>query len=159
VNWHEGLGMTRYFCPACWRDFAEDLARCPHCGLDIRAAWNSKDYVDKLIAALQHPEPTTPVRAAYILGRLRATRAVGPLIKLVERTTDPYAAKAAVEALGQIGTAPAREFLASLVGHPAWLVRDAAHLALTFINAPGAPARRTPQSSLETAVPHQGEAG
>jgi HEAT repeat protein len=120
----------RWYCPGCWRDFGEDLARCPHCGLDIRAFWDSKDYVDKLILALNHPEPTTPVRAAELLGRVRAARAVDPLISLVRASGDVFVVRAAIHALGAIGTSAARELLETLTNDPAQCIREVAARAL-----------------------------
>jgi HEAT repeat protein len=73
-----------------------------------------RDYVAKLIAALTHPEATTPVRAAWILGMLRAKSAVGPLLSLIQGGADLFAKAAAVEALGQIGDPAARSVLAGL---------------------------------------------
>ena len=43
----------RFYCPRCWWDFDRDVSHCPHCGLDIREFWKSKDYVEKLILALE----------------------------------------------------------------------------------------------------------
>jgi len=116
----------RYYCPGCWNDFAEDLSRCPRCGLDIRGFYESKDYFGKLIQALDHPEQTTPIRAARILAWRRETQAVGALIGLARRTADPYVATAIVKALGEIGTEDALEFLRTLHEHPIKMVREAA---------------------------------
>jgi enolase len=113
----------RYYCPGCWHDFAEDLDRCPRCGLDLRA-WPDTDFVDKVIRALTHPEPETPIRAAWILGERRETRAVPALAALLRRTKDVYVATAAVQALGKIGTDEARAGLATAAEHPAMMVRD-----------------------------------
>jgi HEAT repeat protein len=121
----------RFYCPRCWRDFAKDLPRCPYCGLDIQEFWESQDYVEKLIIALQHPEPETPIRAAWLLGQLKDLRAVQPLIDLVKKTKDVYIARAAVRALGEIGTPEACEFLATLVHHHAKMVRDEVRQILT----------------------------
>ena len=55
----------RHFCPKCWSDFPRDLPSCPNRGQDMAAFWTGKDYVDKLIAALKHREPETPIRAAW----------------------------------------------------------------------------------------------
>jgi soluble P-type ATPase len=83
--------------------------------------------VEKLIAALNHPEPETSERAARLLGNLREELAVGDLIKLVSTTPDVYVARAAVEALAEIGTPQARKFLASVAqNHKASMVREAA---------------------------------
>lgn len=114
----------RFYCPRCWWDFDRDVSHCPHCGLDIREFWKSKDYVEKLILALEHPEKETPIRAAWLLGQLKDTQAVPPLIDLVEKTEDVYIARAAVQALGEIGTPEARQFLGTLGKHHAKMVRD-----------------------------------
>lgn len=117
----------RFYCPECWSDFPEDISECPTCGLDIPAFWKGKDYVEKLIAALDHPEPETEERAARILGNLGEVRAVQSLIALVGRTEDVYVARAAVEALSRIGTSQARDFLAQVArSHKARMVREAA---------------------------------
>jgi len=127
--------MLRFFCPNCWADFAQDLDFCPDCGCDIRRSWDSKDYADKLIAALWHPEQGTPIRAAWILGKRREMRAVGALIELVRRTGDVYVATAAVEALGEIGAPEALAFLNALGDHPAQMVRAAARTIVEGIHA------------------------
>jgi HEAT repeat protein len=118
--------MLRYFCPNCWSDFAEDLAICPRCGVDIHAFWDSKNIAEKLVLALDHPEPETPIRAAWILGERREAGAAQALAVLVRRTRDVYVATAAVEALGKIGTPEAMGFLRTLSVYPARMVREAA---------------------------------
>jgi HEAT repeat protein len=118
--------MVRFYCPGCWNEFAEDVSPCPHCGLDIRAFWGSIDWLDKLILALRHPEPATPIRAAWLLGRSRDGRAVEPLIALVHETSDVYIARAAVRALGEIPDLRAQDFLRSLSDHPVSMIRDEA---------------------------------
>jgi HEAT repeat protein len=80
--------------------------------------------VEKLILALHHPEKETPIRAAWLLGQLKDTRAVQPLIDLVKMTDDVYIAKAAVKALGEFDTSAARQFLGTLAQHHAKMVRD-----------------------------------
>jgi len=100
------------------------VAKCPHCGLDIQEFWKSKDYVGKLILSLKHPEKETPIRAAWLLGQLKDSRAVPPLIDLANKTDDVYIARTAVQALGEIDTPEARQFLGSLVHHHAKMVRD-----------------------------------
>ncbi len=124
---------TRFYCPRCCKDFGEDVARCPHCGFNIHELWNSKDYVEKLILALDHPEPSTAVNAAWVLGRLKDSEAVDALINLVKKTQDVYVARAAARALGEIGTEEALQFLATLVHHPAEIVRQE---AMTILAVP-----------------------
>jgi len=122
----------RYYCPECWHDFPQDLSRCPDCGLEIHSYVGEKDYVQKLIVALGHREPETPIRAAWILGKLGDERAVEPLISLVSRTQDVYIALAAAEALAKLRTPRSRRFLESLArSHPASMVREAATAALS----------------------------
>ncbi len=122
--------MVRFYCPRCWRDFGEDLRQCPFCGLDIHALLRSKDMVERLIIALDHPEPSTPVRAAWLLGRLGDPRAVGPLIDLIGRTSDIYIARAAVAALGEFDTPEAKEALRALLDHAADVLREDAREAM-----------------------------
>jgi len=117
----------RFFCPRCWSDFPNDVSSCPACGLDIPTFWRGKDYIGKLLAALQHPETETVIRAASILGDLREKLAVGDLMALIAATPNVYVACAAVVALGKIGTPQAREFLACVArDHHASMVRDTA---------------------------------
>jgi hypothetical protein len=133
---------VRYFCPNCWSDFAEDLATCPRCGVDIHGFWDSKDMVDKLILALDHPDHETSMRAAWILGERREAGAVDAVAALIRKTRDVYVATAAVNALGEIDTPQAREFLETLSDHPARMVREAAKAILdrhkaSAVNVPG----------------------
>ena len=136
----------RYYCPSCWADFDDNASLCPRCGADLQRFFDGKDYVDKLIVALEHPEPETPIRAAWILGKRREIRAVEPLIAVVNKTRDVYTARAAVEALDRIGTSRAREFLRVVADtHPADMVRSRARTAL--LNEPDdAPA--TPEGDI-----------
>ena len=122
----------RFFCPGCWKDFAEDLKHCPFCGLDIGGFYASRDYVEKLIVGLSHPHQTTQIRAAEILGRIGDERAVQPLIKLVGRADYVYIARAAIVALGMICHPAGQEFLASLLTHPVEAIREAAGAAVSY---------------------------
>jgi len=128
----------RYYCPGCWKDFAEDLAQCPGCGLNIRHFYDSKDYCEKLILALSHPERQTPLRAAWILGQRRERRAVSALIELVRRTDDVYIATAAVEALGKIRTPEALAFLGTQTDVEVRMVRAAARRIVEADHGEGA---------------------
>lgn len=101
------------------------MDRCRFCGCDIRRAWDSKDYVDKLIAALHHPVHDTAIRAAWILGRLKTAAAVGPLAEMVSCTDDIYLAAACAQALAAIGTPEAVARLEVITRHPSCLVRAA----------------------------------
>lgn len=132
--------MVRFFCPNCWREVDEGGRICPHCGVDIEVFWRERDFVERLILALRHREPQTPIRAAWILGRLRDERAVAPLARLLQEAPDVYIARAAAEALGLIGTPAALAFLRTMQDHPAMIVREAVEQALSKPESQGAAA-------------------
>jgi HEAT repeat protein len=102
--------------------------------VDIQNVLDQRDYVAKLIAALTHPEASTPIRAAWILGRLRASAAVGPLVTLLEGDADVFIKMAAVEALGQIGDPSARPLLAELAERGPVVLRNKAVQALHLLD-------------------------
>jgi HEAT repeat protein len=108
---------------------------CPHCRDDIAARSSRADYADKLIAALHHPEHTTPVRAAWILGERREHKAVNALCRLARESADAFVVQSAVEALGQIGDHQALETARWAASHPSPLVRSKAWRALHRLSA------------------------
>ncbi|MCL5030973.1 MAG: HEAT repeat domain-containing protein [Bacteroidetes bacterium] len=55
-----------------------------------------------MIRALKHPEPSTPVRAAEILGELKAKDALPYLIELTKISKDPFIVKAALSSIKKI---------------------------------------------------------
>jgi HEAT repeat protein len=118
-----------FYCPACWSEIDERDMTCRDCGADI-IALDRRSYEEKLIAALSHQEPTVPLRAAWLLGRLQVREAVPALVALARRAPDPYIQAAAVEALGQIGDPSVRPMLADLAEHGPVLVRGKAHEGL-----------------------------
>jgi HEAT repeat protein len=120
----------RFYCTNCWAEVAESATICPKCGDDIVARQARSDYVEKLIAALRHPEPTTPIRAAWILGERREPVAVEPLCRLVRESRDAFIVESVVEALGKIGDAHALTVIESATRHPSPRVRNAAKKAL-----------------------------
>jgi soluble P-type ATPase len=116
-----------FFCPKCWSNFPDDMAVCPKCGLDIPKFFKEKDYKEKLMIALDHPEHDTAERAARILSDLREKGAVEKLAQLASATPDVFLALAAVEALAKIGTPRARKLLARIAkNHIARMVQEAA---------------------------------
>lgn len=122
-----------FYCPKCWSEVAAEVASCPSCGALIQQVLAEQDYVDKLIAALKHPEPTTPIRAAWILGERKERRAVEPLSRLVHECRDPFIVEAAVEALGKIGDPRCVPALRIALAQGALRVREKARIALTQI--------------------------
>lgn len=120
-----------HYCPSCWAEVPGG-PKCPACGADIHAL-AQESYEEKLIRALHHPEPTTPIRAATILGELRSRAAVEPLINLVYSSSDPYIQEAGVIALGRIGDPRASSPLRRWSSEGALRVRLAAQQALKKI--------------------------
>ncbi|RME27479.1 MAG: HEAT repeat domain-containing protein [Candidatus Zixiibacteriota bacterium] len=98
-----------FFCTSCWAELDKDNEHCPVCGCDCRKLSDGQDYVEKLIAALNHPEPETPIRAAWILGQLHDERAICPLYNVAKRTVNAFLRVAAIKALLGIGTDEANE--------------------------------------------------
>lgn len=107
--------MITYYCPSCWSTVAADAEVCPACGARIQDG--QADIVGKYIAALRHPEPMTRLRAAWMLGRMRAERAVPALVQLVmaHQANDPYVISAAAKSLGLIGSQDAVPCLIELL--------------------------------------------
>ncbi|RTZ92625.1 MAG: HEAT repeat domain-containing protein [Deltaproteobacteria bacterium] len=115
--------MTTFFCPNCWKEIPGSTEICPHCGIDITRFWTSMNYEQKLIHALGHPEPTTVMRAAWLLGERGLEEAVPALVELTEKTDDIYIILEAVRALGKINTPASRKALRSLSDHSAAMIR------------------------------------
>lgn len=127
--------MVTFYCPNCWFEVKEEEKVCPHCAAEISKVLDQRDYIGKLIAALLHREPSIPLRAAWLLGKLRAKSAVGALLDLLEGGADPYVKAAAVEALGRIGEASAETLLAELAEQGPVLLRGKAEEALKRLRA------------------------
>jgi hypothetical protein len=125
-----GAEETVAYCTNCWREVQQTATVCAHCGDDIAGRQARSDYTDKLIAALHHPEPTTPIRAAWILGQQREHRAVEPLCRLVRESSDAFIVESAVEALGRIGDVRAKETLRWAMQHSTLRVADKARESL-----------------------------
>lgn len=126
------IGMGRdliFYCPHCWAIAPAGAYNCPACGAIIEDS--TADIIDKYIAALRHPQPETRLRAAWILGRMPATRAVPALLAIVA-ARDPYLLSVAVKSLGQIGDQQAVPELAALLADPnaSFMARHEAILAL-----------------------------
>jgi HEAT repeat protein len=124
-----------HYCRVCWAENGSAAQRCASCGAVLEPA---ESYDAALVAALTHPEPTTPVRAAWILGTRRSAMAVESLRTVLRRSSDPYLLEAACTALYQIGAVAAEpELLATLRSGPL-IVRHAAAAALGAIGTPAA---------------------
>lgn len=131
--------MAIYYCPRCWTEVSERRDRCPACGQSL--PMGDEDFVDKLIAALRHPEPTRAGLAIHILGeRLAEPRAILPLIDLLHTASDAAVLRDAVAALGHFADRRAAPSLARLLldTETPLVVRVAAVEALTRIGGDAA---------------------
>ncbi|NLI80655.1 MAG: HEAT repeat domain-containing protein [Deltaproteobacteria bacterium] len=79
--------------------------------------------MEKLVLALHRPEPTTPLRIPWLLGKMGDSRPVAALIETIRSAEDIYLARAAVRALGETGSPEAMGFLESLSHHPVKMIR------------------------------------
>jgi HEAT repeat protein len=124
------MDITTYYCTNCWKTIEHEQRICPHCHAE-QERLDAERFSQKLIRALHHPEPETPIRAAKILGWLRVQEAVPELVHLLRESPDPYIAAACADALGSIGSAAAIEELrkAMFLEH-AIIVRRAAEESL-----------------------------
>ncbi|MBK8985076.1 MAG: hypothetical protein IPM39_03190 [Chloroflexi bacterium] len=130
--------MIRY-CPHCWVENAYEAQTCTACGASL--AETGKDFTDRLMDAIGHPEPTRAVIAAEILGRLGAERAVPPLLVRLARQPDSMDVTTAVaHTLGLLGALPAVPGLAVVLldGTRPLPARLAAAEALAAIGGPAA---------------------
>lgn len=93
---------------------------------------DNKSYTEKLIRALHHPEPETPIRAAHILGLMMCREAVSELITVMRSSTDAFITTACIEALSRIGDIRALGVIREMTrdDHPL-IVRKAAMRAIT----------------------------
>lgn len=91
-----------YYCSNCWNEINKETDVCPYCGMN-QSVLEQESFVKKLIRALKHPEPSTPVRAAEILGDLKAKEALPYLIDISKASDDPFIVKAALSSIKKIG--------------------------------------------------------
>lgn len=78
------------------------MPRCPNCGAEIHNIWRSKSYLEKLLLALNHPEPSTVMRVVWLLGQFQDRRAVEPLERLLETNQDIFVTRAVRVALSEL---------------------------------------------------------
>lgn len=120
----------KLYCPECYGINEWGSETCVRCGASLRGP-EGETYVQRLIWALRHPESSTALRAATILGKLEPPEAEKPLAKVLdEPATDPYVGAAAARSLGRIGGERARETLMRALERGSVPVRFAAVEAL-----------------------------
>lgn len=113
-------------CPSCWRPVGPDTPRCPQCGADLREL-HERDFREKLLGALSHPDRDTVIRAVLILAARRdpeTCRAVEDTMRRFAR--EPHVVAAVLEALYAVPIPDARRIAGRALEHPSVIVRRAA---------------------------------
>jgi DNA-directed RNA polymerase subunit RPC12/RpoP len=111
-----------FFCPVCWKEIGKDDKRCPYCGSDI-TEHEKKNFEEKLINALRHPERETVQRAVWVLGRLKSTKAVKPLSMLFEETDNPFLKIEILNSFNEIETPDALDLIVNAIDSEGSIVR------------------------------------
>jgi len=127
-------------CPSCWHAVEPLASRCQHCDADL-VTLDQRTYTEQLIAALQHPDAETVMRAANMLADRCDRGAVCALTAALRRHWhDPRLAAAIVRALARFDDVQAREAVEEALGHESFIVRKEAAVALQ--GGPGAAQRK-----------------
>jgi len=120
---------VQFYCPVCFAEIAADRRDepCPVCGA-VPDEWRQRDYTDRLIHALRHPNSEVRMGAIISLGNRREPRSAIPLAECaLAYPIDVVQALAIVEALYTIPPSPERDqALDLLASHPARAVRRVA---------------------------------
>lgn len=95
------LMIMIYYCNNCWKEIKANDKTCPFCGSNQNNL-EQESFLQKLIRALNHPEPGTPIRAANILGKLNAKEALPALLNRLEKEKDPFIVEAVIDAIIKI---------------------------------------------------------
>jgi len=126
------------FCTTCWTLISDATRMCPSCGADLEH--DSRSFEQKLIAALDHPLPSSRARICWILGQLQPAWAV-PLLSKKAEDPDLYVRLEALRALGTIGDESAVPLLQGARKDKSVLIRKEAESALRHIRCGLQPAR------------------
>jgi HEAT repeat protein len=121
-------------CPACWRVVPHDALRCSHCGADI-GRLHERDFRDKLLAALSHPNADTVIRAAVALAARHDPEASRAIETAMARfANEPHVLAGLLNALILVGDDDARRIAQGALGHRSVIVRRAAAAALEHMD-------------------------
>jgi len=121
---------TTVYCPNCWKEVAEESTTCIHCGSSLRPIIKETGCVTRLIEGLSNSRVTTRIRAATILGQLRADAAVEPMLRILRNSHDEFLQAAVIQALGKICDPRSRCPLEKLTECGSSLLRQQAREAL-----------------------------
>lgn len=111
---------------------SETAKNCENCGADLDEPVGS-DYVERLIHALDHPEPNTRAFAALLLGKIGDERGLKAICEKAKKSKDMALLEAVAEVLGCFRSPAAIEALMHLVQSPWLTVRKKASESLERI--------------------------
>ena len=111
-----------FFCPVCWKEIRQVDKICPFCNAHL-PEYENKHFEEKLINALRHPERETVQRAISILGKRKSAKAVRPLLDLFKQTNNIFLKIAILNALQEVDTPEAREYICRVVNSDTGLLR------------------------------------
>jgi len=113
-------------CPACWRVVPHDARYCSHCGADI-SELHERDFREKLLGALSHPDRDTVIRAAVALAARHDPTASHAIETAMSRfPNEPHVLAGLLNALMFVGDEDARRIAQGALGHRSFIVRRAA---------------------------------
>jgi HEAT repeat protein len=114
-----------FYCPICFAELERLATICPVCGTDIPEWENRLTYTERLIQALQHPNPEARMGAIITLGNRREAAAALPLAHCAfAHPTDVVQNLAILKSMQQLPAGPQRrQALAMLTQHPAQIIR------------------------------------
>ena len=113
-------------CPSCWRVVPNNARRCTQCGADI-SALHHRDFRDKLLGALSHPDRDTVIRAALALAVRHDPEASRAIEAAMARFPhEPHVLAGLLNALMFVGNADAKRIAHEALGHRSFIVRRAA---------------------------------
>jgi hypothetical protein len=125
-------------CPACWRVVPNDARVCSHCGAGI-SQLHERDFRNKLLGALSHPDRDTVIRAAVALAArhdVAASQAIGTAMRTFPN--EPHVLAGLLNALMFVADDEARRIALDALGHRSFIVRRAAAQALEHMDRCGA---------------------
>lgn len=88
------------FCTKCWSLISTQDVVCPLCGAD--PGNDTRSFEQKLVAALEHPFPSTRARICWLLGQHGGSWSIPHLVRMLD-DVDMFVRMAAIRALGEVG--------------------------------------------------------
>ncbi len=87
----------KIYCPNCFYPNESYQKNCEICKEPID--WKDESYEDKLIKALSHKDPRIVLRVVEILSHFKSDKSRKALIKIINKSEDPYTQAAAISSL------------------------------------------------------------